>query len=77
MSERDPGELADSLEQEADELEQHSDRLGDEVQDARQDWQQKRSDPSVPGANPPESDDSAQAEQSPDREAPTEDEGRG
>jgi hypothetical protein len=53
MGETDPGQLHDELEGEADKLQQHSERLGSDVQDARQDWEQKRSDPSVPGAVPP------------------------
>jgi hypothetical protein len=72
MEEKDPGALADNLEGEANELEAQSERLGGKVQNVRQDWQQKRADPSVPGAIPPESDqaDEHQAEGSPGPEAP-------
>jgi hypothetical protein len=73
VSERDPDELADSLEQDADNLEQQSERLGDEVQDARQDWERKRADASVPGAVPSESEEIGAGAATDDDE----DEGRG
>ena len=57
MSETDPGGLHEQLEGEADKLQKQSDRLGGEVQDTRQDWEQKRSDPGVPGAVPPPDED--------------------
>jgi hypothetical protein len=53
MTDTDPGKLADNLEDEADELEQRSRKLGEQTDDAAQDWERKRSDPSVPGAPPP------------------------
>jgi hypothetical protein len=49
----DPGALADEMEQEADRLEDRSKQLGEEVDDVRKDWERKRSDAGVPGANPP------------------------
>jgi hypothetical protein len=49
----DPGSLADELEQEADELERRSQELGEKVSDVKQDWERKRSDEAVPGADPP------------------------
>jgi hypothetical protein len=49
----DPGALADEMEQEADRLEDRSKELGEQVDDVRKDWEQKRSDQGVPGANPP------------------------
>jgi hypothetical protein len=52
----DPGALADEMEQEADRLEDRSKKLGEEVDDVRKDWERKRSDGSVPGANPPAED---------------------
>ncbi len=54
MPEQDPDELADDLSQEADRLEHDSAELGQRVEDTRQDWQRKRRDASIPGANPPE-----------------------
>jgi hypothetical protein len=41
---------ADDLERKADDMEERSDRLEDEISEARKDWEQKQSDPSVPGA---------------------------
>lgn len=49
----DPESLADELEAEADRLEQRSDELGEDITDVKQDWERKRSDEGVPGANPP------------------------
>lgn len=54
--EQDPGALADEMEQEADRLEDRSKDLGADVDDVRKDWERKRSDQGVPGANPPEGD---------------------
>ena len=48
MTEHD--ERAQDLERELDEMEERSERLDDEVSDAREDWQRKQADPSVPGA---------------------------
>jgi hypothetical protein len=47
---------ADELERELDEMEERSERLDDEVSDAREDWERKKADSSVPGA-PPDPDD--------------------
>lgn len=53
MTEREQyGELADEAEDRADALAEHSHRLGDDIADARQDWQRKRADAAVPGATP-------------------------
>lgn len=51
----DPGALADEMEEQADRLQDRSKDLGEEVGEVRKDWERKRSDQSVPGANPPES----------------------
>jgi hypothetical protein len=40
------------MERDADRLEEESDRVGDQIDDARQDWEAKEQDPSVPGAQP-------------------------
>jgi hypothetical protein len=56
MAETDPGKLADHLEDEADDLEQRSEKLGEQTDDVAQEWERKRSDPSVPGAQPREED---------------------
>jgi hypothetical protein len=53
MSEReDHTQLADELDERADRLQSGNDELGDKIGDVREDWQRKRSDPSVPGASP-------------------------
>jgi hypothetical protein len=49
----DPGALADEMEQDAERLEDRSKELGQDVDDVRKDWERKRSDQGVPGANPP------------------------
>jgi hypothetical protein len=56
MAKEDPGKLADDLEHEADELEQRSQDLEEQIDEAAQEWEQKRADPSVPGAPPPAKD---------------------
>jgi hypothetical protein len=65
--EQDPGALADEMEQEADRLEDRSKELGEEVQDVRQDWERKRADEGVPGANPPEADERSDQDESEDQ----------
>ena len=47
---------ADELEQEADDLEARSEQLGDEISDAREDWEAKKADDSVPGTPPSDGD---------------------
>ena len=51
---KDPHELADDLSREADRLERESREVETKIDEARQDWQQKRADGGVPGAPPPE-----------------------
>ena len=63
MTEHD--ERAQDLERELDEMEEHSDRLEEEVADAREDWERKKADSSVPGA-PPDSGDDDAGEDSPE-----------
>jgi hypothetical protein len=68
----DPESLADELEDEAERLEQRSKELGEDISDVKQDWERKRSDQGVPGANPPDGEDetSGQGEDvPPEREA--------
>ena len=38
------------IDRQADDMEERSERLEDEISDARQDWERKKADPSVPGA---------------------------
>ena len=52
MAEKDPGKLADHLEEEADDLKQRSEKLKEQTKDVAQEWERKRSDPNVPGAQP-------------------------
>ena len=56
MSEQDPGELAEELEQQTDHLEHHSGEVKQQLEDAQEDWRRKRQDESVPGAPPPDPD---------------------
>ena len=37
-------------EERADELERRTEQLGEEIEDAREDWERKKADPQVPGA---------------------------
>ncbi len=76
----DPHRLADELEHEVERLEQHTAEVGERTRAVRDDWERKRRDPSVPGAQAPESaardeDESDAQPQSPAREAPPESEG--
>lgn len=57
MSEDDPGQLADQLDQQAGEMEKRSGKLSREIDDVDEDWQRKRADSSVPGAQPDQSGD--------------------
>jgi hypothetical protein len=55
-------------EQQADELEERSQKLGEEIADVREDWERKKADDSVPGAQAPETeqaDESAEDEREP------------
>lgn len=53
MSERqDYDRLAGQLADQADRMEQKSERLGGEIGEVRQDWDRKRRDDNVPGAQP-------------------------
>lgn len=49
-------ELAEDLEREAQRLQEQSDRLGGEIDGTRQDWESKRADSAVPGAEPRDDD---------------------
>jgi hypothetical protein len=45
-------EQAERLEHEAEDLEERSERVDEHIQAARQDWEEKEEDSSVPGAQP-------------------------
>jgi hypothetical protein len=42
--------MSEQPEREVDEMEERSERLEDEISDAREDWERKKADSSVPGA---------------------------
>ena len=44
-------EHADRVERELGDMERLSERLGDAIEDAREDWEHKKGDSSVPGAS--------------------------
>jgi hypothetical protein len=62
MDDTDPDRLADDLEEEADDLERRSEKLKSETEDVSQEWQAKRGDPGVPGAQPPEGEEKGETE---------------
>jgi hypothetical protein len=43
-------------ERDLEELEERSERLEDDIDEAREDWERKKGDPSVPGAQPDDDD---------------------
>jgi hypothetical protein len=47
-------EQAERLEREADAMQKQSDRLAEDIGEAREDWEAKKRDESVPGAPTPE-----------------------
>jgi hypothetical protein len=61
---QDHDKLADEMAHEGDQMEQRSAELGDEIKDVRDDWKRKRADEGVPGAPPPEGDESEEPEDS-------------
>jgi hypothetical protein len=42
--------MSEQPEREVEEMEERSERLEDEISDAREDWERKKADSSVPGA---------------------------
>lgn len=45
-------EQADKLEEELERLEQHSGEVGEQIDDARREWESNEEDRTVPGAQP-------------------------
>jgi hypothetical protein len=45
---------AEQLEHEVDEMEDRSERLEEEISDVREDWERKKADDNVPGAQDPD-----------------------
>jgi hypothetical protein len=59
-------EQAEKLADELDRLDEHSDEVGEQIDDARRDWEAKEEDLSVPGAQPdPDADEEEQEESVP------------
>ncbi len=44
--------IHERAERQADDLERRGDELGDQIRDTRQDWESKKGDEKVPGAQP-------------------------
>jgi hypothetical protein len=45
-------EQGERLERELERMDEHSDEVGERIEGARQDWEAKEDDPTVPGAQP-------------------------
>jgi hypothetical protein len=41
---------AERMEREADDMERHSEQVGDDIAEAREDWERKQVDDKIPGA---------------------------
>jgi hypothetical protein len=56
--------VSENPERELDDMQERSDRLEEEIEGVREDWERKKSDPSVPGAagNPERADEGQQPE---------------
>jgi hypothetical protein len=54
----DHDEIADKLEDDADKMQEASEKLERDIVETREGWESKQQDPSVPGAQPPEDEDS-------------------
>ena len=64
------------LERETQDMEERSDKVGQEIDDARSDWESKQSDSKVPGAQPEETEESDQLpEEGPAEQVPDDAEG--
>ena len=70
MTEHDAQQLGDELEREAEHMQSQNDRLGDEIHRVGEDWQRKRADESVPGAQPPQPQERSPQESSGEDEDP-------
>lgn len=58
MAEQDPEELSRALQRETDDLARHGQEVEDAIKKTREDWERKRRDETIPGAPPPEGDES-------------------
>jgi hypothetical protein len=70
--ETDHEQLANELDRQADDLEERTEGLEEKVIEVRREWEQKRSDPSVPGAAPDDRPREEDEAESPGPEAPPE-----
>jgi chaperonin cofactor prefoldin len=52
-AEQEVADLAEDLETDAERLEKHGDEVSEHIDETRDDWEGKRADGSVPGAEPP------------------------
>jgi hypothetical protein len=59
VAEQEHDRLADALERDADKLATHGEEVEEQIEGARAEWERKRRDPNVPGANPPAREDEA------------------
>jgi hypothetical protein len=50
-------EQSEKLSRELDRLDEHSEEVGEQIEDARREWEAKEEDPAVPGAQPGPGDD--------------------
>jgi hypothetical protein len=50
-------ERAEHAEEELDKLDEHSEEIGEDIDEARREWEAKQDDPAVPGAQPAEDED--------------------
>ena len=56
-------EQAKKVAEELERLKEHSDEVGDQIDDARTDWEAKEDDPAVPGAQPDPGDEDTPSEE--------------
>jgi hypothetical protein len=61
---------AEDLEQELDKMQERTDRLEGEIDEARDDWERKKADPAVPGAQPDDQDHGDDEEPPPEAQYP-------
>lgn len=58
MTEDDPQKLSQAFDRETDELERQGQEVKGEIEGTREDWERKRRDENVPGAPPPQGEES-------------------
>ncbi len=70
MSEHDPFDLAARRERETDAMQRGLDDVAEHVEQTREDWERKRADTNVPGAQPPTAEGEEGDERQPSSPAP-------